>query len=1328
MKHTKKKILIANDASFLASGYGVYGKEILSRLHNSDKYEVAELGCYATTTNTEIKNIPWKFYPNAVNADDKRFDQYKANGANQFGAWRFNRAILDFKANIVCIKPNTLVHTKTGYRPISDIKIGDYVMSHSGHYRKVLKTMKRQHNGVLVSIKANADFQSLSLTEEHPVLVYKKRNQTNQKKSIQKIYEGIKPQFIPAKNVEVGDLVVLPKNKENYDYLKIHIADYLVNYTNLNDKIYPVKNTNTNGLNNIIDIDYDFGVLIGYIIGDGCILNSGITITFHLREESFATNAQRILLEKFGLESVIRTDKIKNCLTVICNSVLLSEFLTAVVGTKADKKVPSFCWTAPANIKQGLIKGLFCSDGCYKKNTVSFTSIHKHLAYEVRQLCADLSIPVCINKCAKAYNVEGYGESAILLHNIVNKNSIDALQLDDVHKSRKVINFVNGDMVASIKKIIKKQYSGQVYNLEVDIDNSYVANWCVHNCDVRDYWMYSYQETSPFKKHFNWVIMPTVDSAPQRPEWLYTFSNADIVVPYTDWAKKVLTDSCGLNINLFPKIANAGINPNEFYPIENKEQHKINIFGENKYVVGAVMRNQKRKLFADLFEVFRKYLDKLKSESKIDIYNKSILYLHTSYPEDNGWDFPTLLLEYNLLDKVYFSYVCRNCKHFFPSKFQNSVINCPNCKQGAASFCSVSNPASTAQLNTAYNLFDIFLQYAICLGKDEQIRIKRNDKVLWMPISQVKIGDEAWTHNNRWKPIVDVWKNLAKSHNKRILELSVHGDYETLIATEDHEFPAFTQKEIQNDKSRSVREKIGDKLRENKSLPEATQYDLASLKSGDMLLYPIDDTVADIDSIDISKEIDCSDYLVLDSFIETSPKYSYPRFISINEDFCRFVGLFAADGCWESNKTNRIKITSHINEIDNQHISQNIFASLSSTNNVSCERVYKNRQGKDDLLCSTIHTHLFAKWFSKHEHKKLPDWVMYLPLEKQKMVLQGLFMGDGHFIKEYNTSVYCTISSTLADQLKHILRRLRISFNARKVNKPGNRKPQYRFEVPGNIKDGEFLSNRIRNTRNTYYNNQHLIQIKNISVSDYNDDIWCVTVNDDHTMTTKISATKNCEGLGIPQLEAAACGVPIASVDYSAMTEIAEKLGGIKIPVKKLFREMETNANRAYPDNDFVVDLLYKYFINTNQEFKNKWGAETRQKCYEIYTWDNVYKVWEEVFDSIDINSKLPWDAPVSPTNHESIKVPPNLNPREFIEYICYTVINDPNLINTAFIQTLIKDMQARLVSRNGTTYVLDYNKAVSSLEGIMNNKIALELMRTNPQLQGPEDYLQCQQ
>jgi len=547
----KKRVFIANDASFIASGYGVYGKEILTRLHNSGKYEVAELGCYTDCSRPEIKSIPWKFYPNAVATDDKTFNAYKNNPSNQFGAWRFNRAILDFKPHIVF--------------------------------------------------------------------------------------------------------------------------------------------------------------------------------------------------------------------------------------------------------------------------------------------------------------------------------------------------------------------------------------------DVRDYWMSAYQESSPYRRHFHWALMPTVDSAPQKTEWYYTFVNADVVIPYTDWAKKTLIAGGGNRLNIFPKIANAGINSNEFYPIENKREHKIKYFGEDYDIVGLVMRNQKRKLIPDVLLAFKNYLNKIKGTNK---YNKTYLYLHTSYPEENGWDLPNLLLEFGLLNKTYFTYTCRSCKKCFPSKFNNALIKCQRCNtENAACFASVANSVSTESLNEIYNLFDIFLQYAIC------------------------------------------------------------------------------------------------------------------------------------------------------------------------------------------------------------------------------------------------------------------------------------------------------------------------------------------------------------------------------------------------------------EGFGMPQVEAAACGLQIASVDYSAMTEIVENLNGIKIPVKRFFRELETNADRAYPDNDFTTNLLYKFFNNTSEETKALNSKKIREKCLSIYTWDNVYKVWDECFDQLNVDNKVPWDTKQKfVTNHENMTVPGNLNPREFVEYICSSVINEPYLIKTAGIQQIIRDLNSKIIARNGSIKGFSFKDAVSLLEQHLNNKVAAEEMRQKESSLPKESFLTCQQ
>lgn len=446
--------------------------------------------------------------------------------------------------------------------------------------------------------------------------------------------------------------------------------------------------------------------------------------------------------------------------------------------------------------------------------------------------------------------------------------------------------------------------------------------------DVRDYWMYAYQENTSLKKYFSWVIMPTTDSAPQRTEWLYTFANADLIVPYTDWAKKVLNESCGKLINLYPKIVNAGINPGEFYPIENKIEHKIKYFGRDLNVIGLVMRNQKRKLMADMMLAFRKYLNRLKDSGLHEEYEKATLYFHTSYPEENGWDLPSLLLEHGIIDKTYFTYNCQKCKEFFPSKFQGAVTTCQHCKNKTAAFCSPSNGVSTNNLNKIYNLFDIFVQCAIC------------------------------------------------------------------------------------------------------------------------------------------------------------------------------------------------------------------------------------------------------------------------------------------------------------------------------------------------------------------------------------------------------------EGFGMPQVEAAACGLQLASVDYSAMTEIVEKLDGYKIPVARLFREMETNADRANPDIDALANILYRFFIEISQETKQESSKIIRQKCVDIYSWDNVYKVWDECFDSVDISRKIPWDTKdVSGTNH-SVAVPQGLNPKQFIEYICENIIKEPALLKTANVQLMIRDFCAGLCFNNGGIRSLTHEQVVKLLETYLSNKISEEHARINPNSLIKEDFI----
>ena len=88
----------------LSSGFGRYTTEILQRLYDSNKYEIAELCCYSNSGVLSSHPVPWKVYPNAPDSDEPEEGKkaYNDNPINQFGQWRFERVVLHFKPDVVC--------------------------------------------------------------------------------------------------------------------------------------------------------------------------------------------------------------------------------------------------------------------------------------------------------------------------------------------------------------------------------------------------------------------------------------------------------------------------------------------------------------------------------------------------------------------------------------------------------------------------------------------------------------------------------------------------------------------------------------------------------------------------------------------------------------------------------------------------------------------------------------------------------------------------------------------------------------------------------------------------------------------------------------------------------------------------------------------------------------------------------------------------------------------------------------------------------------------------------------------------------------------------
>lgn len=220
--------------------------------------------------------------------------------------------------------------------------------------------------------------------------------------------------------------------------------------------------------------------------------------------------------------------------------------------------------------------------------------------------------------------------------------------------------------------------------------------------DIRDWWMIEYQQRSPFRDFFHWAIMPTVDAEPQADQWINTYASADSVFAYSEFGRDTMLNQCD-NIN-FVDVASPAASEC-FSPKPDKSVHKHNMgISPDCFIIGTVMRNQRRKLYPDLMQSFRKFLDETQDPN-------CFLYCHTYYP-DVGWELPRLIQENGLASRVLMTYKCKSCGKVSVDFFQNSIQNCPHCQSLTNHIVGIANPVSSEELADIYNCFDVYVQYA----------------------------------------------------------------------------------------------------------------------------------------------------------------------------------------------------------------------------------------------------------------------------------------------------------------------------------------------------------------------------------------------------------------------------------------------------------------------------------------------------------------------------------------------------------------------------------------------------------------------------------------
>ena len=119
-----------------------------------------------------------------------------------------------------CLAPETLVKTESGYKPIKDVKAGEYIYNRFGKKDLVVKDWEYPCKEKLVVIKGwrNTPFD-VAMTGNHEVLVIKNPFGKTKKLSVKdvNVFEHLNinnAEWVEAQNVQIGDYVVRSTNYE----------------------------------------------------------------------------------------------------------------------------------------------------------------------------------------------------------------------------------------------------------------------------------------------------------------------------------------------------------------------------------------------------------------------------------------------------------------------------------------------------------------------------------------------------------------------------------------------------------------------------------------------------------------------------------------------------------------------------------------------------------------------------------------------------------------------------------------------------------------------------------------------------------------------------------------------------------------------------------------------------------------------------------------------------------------------------------------------------------------------------------------------------------